>query len=80
MAFDFLPIPAMSSECERVFSDTKHTISDDRCRLGAAIVEDIECEGALDASWARRHSWGTIQVSYRELKLSMSKPDYNAPH
>jgi hAT family protein len=37
MAFDFLSIPAMSSECERVFSGTKHTISDTRCRLGADI-------------------------------------------
>jgi hAT family C-terminal dimerisation region len=26
MAFDFLSIPAMSTECERVFSDTKHIV------------------------------------------------------
>src|SRR3954453_14179660 len=24
MTFDFLPIPAMSTQCERVFSDNKH--------------------------------------------------------
>jgi hAT family C-terminal dimerisation region len=44
MAFDFLSTPAMSSETERVFSQTKHTISDTRGRLGPAIVEAIECE------------------------------------
>ena len=43
MAFDFLSIPAMSSETERVFSQTKRTISDTRYRLGAPVIEAIEC-------------------------------------
>ena len=44
MTFDFLSIPAMSSETEGVFSQTKHTIPDTRCRLGAAITKATECE------------------------------------
>jgi len=34
MAFDYISIPAMSAETERVFSDTKLFISDLRSRLG----------------------------------------------
>jgi hypothetical protein len=45
MAFDCLSIPAMPSECEQVFSGTKHTISGARCRLGANIIEAIQCKG-----------------------------------
>ena len=46
MAFDLLSIPAMSAEVERVFSDTRLTISPQRTRLGADIVEAEECEQA----------------------------------
>ena len=44
-----LSIPATSCECERVFSGAKKTISDYRGRLGADIVETLEC----DAAWLR---------------------------
>ena len=43
MAFDHISIPAMSSETERVFSDTKLFISDMRSRLGPEIIEALEC-------------------------------------
>jgi hypothetical protein len=43
-AYDHLSIPAMSAETERVFSDTKHIISDTRYRLGAGIIEALECQ------------------------------------
>jgi len=46
MAFDLLSIPVMSAEVERVFSDTKLTISLQRTRLGADIIEAEECERA----------------------------------
>lgn len=46
MAFDLLSIPATSCECERVFSGAKKTISDYRGRLGADIIEALECDGA----------------------------------
>jgi hypothetical protein len=43
-AYDHLSIPAMSAETERVFSDTKHMISDTRYRLGPDIIEALECQ------------------------------------
>jgi hypothetical protein len=46
MAFDLLSIPAMSAEVKRVFSDTKLTISPQRMRLGADIIEAEEYERA----------------------------------
>jgi hypothetical protein len=43
MAFDFLSIPAMSAETERVFIDTKLYISLLRSRLDIDILEATEC-------------------------------------
>jgi hypothetical protein len=43
MALDMLLIPAMSAEPERVFSGSKVTISDRRCRLGIQVIEALEC-------------------------------------
>jgi hAT family C-terminal dimerisation region len=43
MALDLLAIPAMSAECERVFSSTKILISDHRNRLKDDIIEANEC-------------------------------------
>jgi hypothetical protein len=58
MTFDFLSVPAMSSETKRVFSQARHTIPDTRCRLGAAIIEATEC----DRPWMRA-GLGTISRS-----------------
>jgi len=44
LALDIFSIPAMSSECERVFSETKRVITDDRNQLGAATIEAIQCQ------------------------------------
>jgi len=43
MAIDILSIPAMSDEPERVFSGARRTISWDRSRLGAEVIEQVEC-------------------------------------
>ena len=43
MAFDVLSIPAMSSECERVFSSAKILIDDRRARMKEDIIEASEC-------------------------------------
>ena len=43
MAIDILSIPAMSDEPERVFSGARRTISWERARLGAEMVEKVEC-------------------------------------
>jgi hypothetical protein len=42
-AFDTLVIPAMSAECERVFSSTKKLITPERNRLAEDIIEASEC-------------------------------------
>lgn len=47
MAFDLLSCPAMSSECERVFSQTKKVITDERNRLNSDTVAAIECQKHL---------------------------------
>jgi hAT family C-terminal dimerisation region len=42
-AFDTFAIPAMSVECERVFSSTKNLITFERNRLAEDIIEASEC-------------------------------------
>ena len=42
-AWDTLAIPAMSAECERVFSSTKKLITPERNRLTEDIIEASEC-------------------------------------
>lgn len=43
MAIDILSIPPMSAESERVFSGARRTITWERHRLGAEVVEQSEC-------------------------------------
>ncbi len=43
MAIDKFSIPAMLSEAERVFSGTKHTISDECSSLNMTTIEVLEC-------------------------------------
>jgi hypothetical protein len=43
MALDLLSIPAMTAECERVFSSAKILILDRRNRLKDDIIEASEC-------------------------------------
>lgn len=57
MAIDILSIPPMSDEAERVFSGVRRTISWDRARLGAWIVEMTEVLG----NWNKN---GLIQAVY----------------
>ena len=39
-AFDMLAIPAMSAECERVFSSTKLLLTEKRSRMKEDIIEE----------------------------------------
>ena len=39
MALDLFSIPGMSAECERVFSQTKKMITDERNRLAPKVIE-----------------------------------------
>ena len=43
MALDMLSIPAMSAECERVFSSSKLMVTDRRNRLMEDVIEAGEC-------------------------------------
>ena len=43
MALEYLSIPAMSAEPERVFSGAKITISDRRCGLGDEAINALQC-------------------------------------
>jgi hypothetical protein len=63
MTYDFLSIPAMSAETERVFSSTKLTISEKRSRLGALIIEVIECSDR----WMRAGLGTTVPALYKYL-------------
>jgi hAT family C-terminal dimerisation region len=47
-AWDTLPIPAMSAECERVFSSAKIMLTPERNALKEDIIEAAEC---LRAWW-----------------------------
>jgi hypothetical protein len=42
MAYDFMSIPAISAEYERVFNSIKRIITDDRNRLREDIIEASE--------------------------------------
>ena len=57
MAIDILSIPPMSDEAKRVFSGVRRTISWDRAKLGAWIVEMTEVLG----NWNKN---GLIQKLY----------------
>ena len=50
MAFDIFSIPAMSAECERVFSSTKLMIPDSQNRLGADLIEAGESLKSWEAA------------------------------
>lgn len=52
MALDFLSVPAMSAEVERLFSSCKITITNRRNRIGIDAVEAIECL----KSWLRKNN------------------------
>ena len=56
MAFDFLAIPAMSSECERVFSSCAKQTTPESSRLTGRMLWHQECL----KNWQRR---GAIQIT-----------------
>jgi hypothetical protein len=62
MALDYLTIPAMSAEPERVFSADKITLSDRRCRMEDDAIEALECL----KSWQQD---GLIAASREDIKV-----------
>jgi hypothetical protein len=67
MAYDLFSIPGMSSECERVFSQAKKLITDERNRLGPATIEADEClknwitTGLVEVSLPREDDTETME-------------------
>ena len=55
MAYDFLAVPAMSSECERVFSSVSKQTTPESSRLTGKLLWHQECL----SNWQRR---GAIQM------------------
>lgn len=63
LALDIYSIPAMSSECERVFSETKRIITDDRNQLGEDTIEALQCQ----------KNWLDSGIVHSDLRIVASK-------
>jgi hypothetical protein len=74
-AFDTLACPAMSTECERVFSAAKKTVSSDRNRLSDEVIEACEC---LKAWWRNGVISGALAATTkttRKRKVNATEED-----
>ena len=70
MAIDFFSIPATSCECERVFSQSKKLITDERNRLRPDTIEACE----LQKNWLLK---GVIASPIHDLIATISRFDVN---
>ncbi|OBS16247.1 hypothetical protein FPOA_13050 [Fusarium poae] len=72
MALDLFSIPGMSSECERVFSQTKKMITDERNRLAPEVVEADQ----LQKQWLMRGltEWQRTQTDQDRPTGSLDQP------
>ena len=70
MAFDIISIPAMSAECERVFSSTKLLLTDRRARMKEDIIEASECLRAWFKAKRFDHWSGIILVILFHILVS----------
>lgn len=68
MALDMASIPAMSSDCERVFSQSKLLITVQRHSLKADIIEATQClrmwlieDMKAAGTWTGKGNWKTLQ-------------------
>ena len=69
MAIDILSIPAMSAESERVFSGARCTISWERSRLGAVVVEQTECLKSWIREVVKSGGFTSINVAVQVLNI-----------
>jgi len=85
MALDVLAVPAMSDECERLFSSAKILLSDRRSRLKVDIIEASECLRAWYGQPARKTfddeaigaMEGELPASSEEGKEAEDSDSYN---
>jgi hypothetical protein len=57
VAFDLIAVPAMSAECERVFSQAKLTISTQRNSLLDTTIDAIQCL----KNWLRNTAYSLVR-------------------
>lgn len=76
MGLDMASIPAMSSDCERVFSQCKLMITGQRNKLKDDIIEATQClrmwlivERKAKGTWSGKHSWKTPLELYNNTEL-----------
>ena len=63
------PAPAMSTKCERVFSNAMKLIIPERNQLGEGIIEACEC---LKACWLYLHNAEmTLDLDANEVEVKM---------
>ena len=71
MAYDLFSIPAMSAECERVFSNSRKMITDERYSLKVDIIEADQCL----KSWLKQQlvdgaaTWQILASQIQEAEL-----------
>jgi hypothetical protein len=81
MALDALSIPAMSTECERVFSSSKKLFSPQRCHIKKDLIEATECLKAwwgcgMIVQWAAAASTTRLIRAETRIFLFHSLPFY----
>ena len=71
MGLDMASIPAMSSECERVFSQAQLMITGQRNRLKSDIIEATQClrmwlilDRKREGKWKGKGNWVTPEEIY----------------
>jgi hypothetical protein len=69
-AFDTLVIPAMSAECERIFSGIKKLITPERNRLHKQIIEASEClKNWWDQGLIMQQPWAAVDEDSEAYEL-----------
>jgi len=72
MALDALAVPAMSDECERLFSSAKLLLNDRRSRLKMDIIESSECLRAWYGP-AKHRTFDDNEIGLMEGELPVQK-------
>jgi len=66
MAYDFLAIPAMSSECERVFSSCAKQTTPESSRLSGEMLWHQECLKNWQLRWPihMERAWNAVLLDF----------------
>jgi hypothetical protein len=69
IAMDIFSIPAMSSECERVFSQLRRLITFERTRLGCKRTVRLVIGDAAESGRLRGHNWTAYRRNAKPFDL-----------